>query len=539
MRTLRLMFLDNPFLVKALRARREGGRVYILPLLFAALGILGMGTAAEIARRYGELYTNLGYYMQTFDALYLTVLMGAALLIAITAASQSIVQEIVSGTLEFQRLTTLTVRQIVLGKAIGEPVTAYLVVFAAFPILVISTLLGGYALRYKLFAVLLTFTTIFVMACMGTIVPARSVEKAGKGMSPVAGGMFGFGWFIVPVVLTAQGDGVIGLLVGLVTPLPFVVELWLGDFFSRAVTVFGSWQVKINYVTPVAQVIFGLLGATIAARVLRRDERPPIHRVVGYVLAIVFAFACAALADSPRMRGGLLATGAMYPLTVMAATFVVFLMCVPARDGYARWIWRDSEKGTGWLRYLYEDRSPGWLALAVFTLVAVVALEVFYLQHGQWRSVHAATYWVTAGAALLCLVVYGAMAHGLSLAFGRAGFGAVVGVETVFLLLGPATELVLHGYVSESPAQWSPVSGASLPLVLSVVIDQLSDSLAATPQLPWRHLAVFISVRVLLFVLTVSFIIWWTKRRWRRILGKKRAMGVLPAEGPTVQAVGA
>ncbi len=527
MRTLHLMFIDNPFLIKALRARRHGGKIYLLPVLLVLLGLLGIGATFELARRFGELHSNFAYYMQTFDAIYLTAVMGTVLILAVTAASQGMVQEVVSGTLEFQRLTTLTVRQIVLGKAVGEPIVAYLVIFATFPILVITTLLGGYPLRYKLMAVLLSLTTTFCMACMATIIPVRSVEKSGKGWSPVAGLLFGFGWFLLPVVVAAQADGMIGFLVGLVLPLPFVVELWLGDLFSRSIALFGSVQVIIDFVTPFAQVLLGLLAATMAARLLRQDERPPIHRVVGYLIAVVLSIAYAALVRSPGIPTTL-ESSCVYPLGLSAMVLIVFLLSVPDRDGYKRWIWRDSEKETSILRYLYADRSPGWMALTVYAFIVAWASILFLVANPQWPAVYRQMYEVAAITGFLSLVAYGAVAHAVSLAFGRVAVATIVLCEVAFLVVGLGVEFVLHGYITDAPHDWNTLTGMSLPLFFAVLFDALRWTDAG--DIPWMHLSVFVVVRLALLVLAVAFIAWWTPRCWRRILVKKRSMGVLPEQ---------
>ena len=540
MNALRVLFLDNPFLVKAFRARRHGGKVYLVPVLFVVVALFGLGLTLELARRSGQLLNVLPTYLKYYDALYLTALLGITALMALSAVSQAIIEELSSGTLEFQRLTTLSMPQIVLGKAIGEPVSAYLLTFAAAPLLVITSLMGGYPLPYKLFGLLLCFTTIFVMACMGAIVPVRAVEKGKRAWSPLAGALLGFGWFLLPVVVATRCDGVAGLLFGLITPLPYVVEAWIGKFFSRSVLLAGGWEVTIDLITPVTQIIGGLLSVSVASRILRQDDRPPLNRAAAYVLAIVGgALQGAVLAGPPMTAFGGREASCLFPLVLGGWVLLLFVLSTPARDGYTRWIWRDSEKGCSFWRYAFADRSPGWWSLALLCLITAMLFVFVGFPYAENRSPLFLRYYLTACVVvLLTLVSYGAAAHVLSLTFGRGGLTVMVLFELVLLILGPTVEFLMRGAVDRPPSQWNLLAGGSLPMILVIMYD--SHSLAPAGAMPLAvpvgHFAVFLAVRLLVFGFAATAAVAYTRYRWQKIMAKKAAMGVIPGdEVPVLQ----
>src|SRR5207245_3089604 len=134
---MQLDFWNNPIVVSAFRVKYRRGGFSSGPatyLLILAAGGLG-----------------LQYYQDKlrvpWHQIYYPLLMGVQFLVsgvvASASTSSSLRSEVTHRTLDFQRIAALSPRQILLGKLLGEPATAYFLAIGTIPLAVWCFLSGA------------------------------------------------------------------------------------------------------------------------------------------------------------------------------------------------------------------------------------------------------------------------------------------------------------------------------------------------------------------------------------------------------------
>ncbi len=526
MRTLYWLFLNNPFLVKAIRARQRGGAIYWRSGLASLVALAGLVLVFDLARRM-DAWDELPSYLQTYDLVVFCAMFAIGALASCNILGSSMSQEIITGTLEFQRLTTLTLRQIVAGKLVGELASVYLFYLSVTPMLVLSSLFGGYPLGVKLFGLFQCLTTALLFGAAGANVPAKTVARTNKPMNPFLGLIIGFIWFLVPAAITQGCNGIVGLVFGMFTPIPYILALYYGDFFvGRTVQLFGR-SISIDLISPLFHLFFATLLVLIAARNLRQDERPPLARFPAYLLSIVILVIVLGVARSypplPYIREAYFFAPSVV-LTV--ACLLLFHLCTPRKDGLIRWLWRERERATP-LSYLFGDFSPPWATVLIFSLIygsglylitqsfvapAYHAPRIAYPEEHVW----AYTFTLIPGFVLACLFIHGcnrAMGYGIVL------LGAI---EILGLFIAGTIDYLRTGML-EAIAFWGPAAGLSWISMIGWFVDNRGGD-------PGPVMGVFLTSHALYATGACIFGFGVLRYHARQIRQKKQEMGVLPPE---------
>src|SRR5262245_52448020 len=156
---MNLDYWNHPLIVKAMRVKYRGGRLFTLAtsylLVLVAGGLIlyhyrGSLGAREWARMYFIGMVGLQFAISS--------------MMAIAATSSSMQTEVVSRTLDVQRIATISPRQILVGKAIGEPAGSYLLAIATIPLAILCCTLGGISLLEAALLYVTLATTTFMMA---------------------------------------------------------------------------------------------------------------------------------------------------------------------------------------------------------------------------------------------------------------------------------------------------------------------------------------------------------------------------------------
>src|SRR5262249_23132404 len=114
---------------------------------------------------------------------YLLALLGVqfavSALVAGSTTGTSMQTEVISQTLDFQRIATLSPAQILLGKLLGESALAYLLAIATIPLAVFCWTLGVVGL--SLDVLLLLYGNLFTITFLfGTLGLLQRLEPAGR-----------------------------------------------------------------------------------------------------------------------------------------------------------------------------------------------------------------------------------------------------------------------------------------------------------------------------------------------------------------------
>ena len=134
--------------------------------------------------------------------------------------------EVINRTLDFQRIATLSPRQILLGKLLGEPALAYLLAIATVPLAAYCWTLGvpGVSLGVLCLLYLNLASTTFLFGTLGLLQrlePGSSRARAGTGTA--LGSAIVLGFMTVPPLFAKAASllsvpwsaAAVGLLVGI------------------------------------------------------------------------------------------------------------------------------------------------------------------------------------------------------------------------------------------------------------------------------------------------------------------------------------
>ncbi|MCX7428601.1 MAG: hypothetical protein NTW96_23620 [Planctomycetia bacterium] len=309
---IRFDFWDNPIVVSAFRLKYRRGSPQILTCLYV-LGLVGLGVL---------LYHFQGPSIP-WARLYLVCILGIQFVIssiyALTATMASIKNEVVNRTLDFQRITTLSPRQILLGKLLGEPSGGYLLAVATVPLAMVAAMLGAASFTAVALLYLTLVTTGLMFGALGLLQPLEPPStKSGSGNRAGAGAA---GWVFLPLMIlpvlignaARLAQNPLGaMLAGAFTPILSLQGMAVGDPW-RHQAVF--WGVSIPYlvVTPWVQLAVAGLAFHMMARKMKNPLDPPLTKKQAYaVLLVADVVVAGTLYDPSRLIGGLVAQTGLF-----------------------------------------------------------------------------------------------------------------------------------------------------------------------------------------------------------------------------------
>ena len=237
-----LAFWNNPIVISAFRVRSRRGGLFTLTALYVLALSVG-GAVLEYFSPQLNISWARAYYL---------ILMGIqfflSCLIAVSETSSSIRNEVVNQTLDFQRLTALSPRQILLGKLLGEPALAYLLAVATVPLAVICWLGGGVPFDVMILMYLNLATTTLMFGAMGLVpaagTPQRQTGRGQRGRPRDIGGvcLFRSATIFFPALFSmgAMSKPWTTAVLGLATPVPLFQGIPRGDPWQPLVS--RSWN---------------------------------------------------------------------------------------------------------------------------------------------------------------------------------------------------------------------------------------------------------------------------------------------------------
>src|SRR5437667_4134842 len=161
---MRIDFWNNPMVVSAFRVKYRRGGLFNLTTVYLLILVAG----GCLLARYSDSL-KLGPWPRN----YLLTLLGSqfvvSALLAGNATATSVRAEVINRTLDFQRIAALRPRQILLGKLLGEPALAYLLLIATIPLAVWCWAVGVPGLSFLELVLLYVnlLTTTILLGTMG------------------------------------------------------------------------------------------------------------------------------------------------------------------------------------------------------------------------------------------------------------------------------------------------------------------------------------------------------------------------------------
>lgn len=292
------------------------------------------------------------------------------------ACVQSVAGERDRKTWDFQRTTSLTPAEILIGKLIGEPVLTYFLVLCLLPITVGAGLAGGITVRGLASGYLLLIVGSLFLGCCGLLL-STLLEGRSRGATMLLGLAL---YFSLGIGMTTAQSGFPGFAA--FSPLTGLMSLFNPDEPT-------FWQAPVLFGHPMPWVVLSLLlwitfGGWVVLIIIRNlkrdyDEIRPLSRWQAVACAAFLNFVFYALLNPVRFgtRDSEL-MGLMVGINGMIL-FAIGLATLTPQERLRVW-WRG--RGIGSATMFSEDGLPWpWLALSAITAYALMVWGTLAWDH--------------------------------------------------------------------------------------------------------------------------------------------------------------
>jgi hypothetical protein len=460
---MRLDFWNNPIVVSAFRVknRREFfGGVFNSTAIYILILVAGGAILARYNDKIG------GSWSRNYLLGLLTIQFIFSSLIAITSTSTSLRSEVNNRTLDYQRIATLSPRQILLGKLVGEPTFAWMLSMATVPLAVWCWILGvtGVSLSVLVLIYANLVTTIIVFGSLGLLqrVDTPAVRPAGVSRLTVLVALVPLA-FVPPLI--AAGAGPVQMppwaeaMVGLPTPIGVFFGIAQGNPWRFCLSFYGL-RIPLLLMTPLAQLAVAFLCFKTMERRLINPLNTSFRKGTAYlVLLVVDVLAGGVLLEPVPLGLPFSQRVAAFAVTHLAAGFLLLTLVTPWRESLESRVWRLRGRLPRFRDLWLGERSENRLALVTFCLIGVIGLVAgvvvpYGRQDGfaEVRDQQAILVSVLAILVLLTLSL-GTLYQWLGAVAGRTGMGLFV---TLALILIIPCHVVGYNYQVEGVLALAP-----------------------------------------------------------------------------------
>jgi hypothetical protein len=374
---MKVDFWNNPLVVSAFRVKYRRGGVFNLTTIYLLLLVAG----GAVLQYYNHLFGGL------WQRNYLMALLGlqffVSALAASTATGSSMRAEVLERTLDFQRIATLTPKQLLLGKLLGEPAIAYLLAIATIPLAAFCWIAGvpglSLGVLILLYVSLATSTILF-----GTLGLMQPVELPASKSAASGGGNWGWMLLVLALILAPASQSLLSspgsaALTGVLTPIPALVGLFHANPWEYCLSMYGL-QIPFLLVTPVLQLALAFLLFQVMARRILNPLNTSLGKPTAYaVLLGVDSLVAGVLAEPTPLGMPIVRRCAVFCLSHLVLSYLLLGSITPSRDALSSWVWRFRGRSP-WLRGLWlGDRTENGLALVTFCLMGGAGLCLFVL----------------------------------------------------------------------------------------------------------------------------------------------------------------
>jgi hypothetical protein len=334
-----LDFWNNPIVVSAFRLRyRKNNPMHVLtgyPLLLLLVGLAVPYYLPHSARD----WPRIGFY----------ILIGLQLLIsgifAGAATSASMKAEVAKQTLDFQRISCLSPRQILLGKLLGESAFAFLLAVSTLPLGVLCMALGGVSPEFLGAAYLNLMTHTLMCGALGLVVALEMRNNKVQG-----GGLWG---------------------------LALLLEWQAGSGLAVALARNSEWVIPILLALPLVHLLFAFLAFHIMERRLESPLNPALSKLSSYVLLVLADLLAAGWLLYFRPTLGTRA--AIFCVAHLIAGLALLFCVTPWRETLKSWVWRFRGRVPWWRDSLLGNRADNSMVVLSYCLIGLAGLGLFVL----------------------------------------------------------------------------------------------------------------------------------------------------------------
>ncbi len=376
-------FWNNPLVVSAMRLKYRRSSPGLVTGVYL-LALVSFGFALDHYRATITMPLGLVFLVTMFSIQF--ILSGA---IAMFSVSTSMNAEIANRTLDFQRIVSLSPREILLGKMLGEPALSYFLLVATVPFAILCWATGSSDVVSMVWFYINLMTFTLMCSAIGVLNKLSPAAKtAGKQGGAAGWAIFAFAW--VPMILInsvrMQPDSWPAIAINLITPIGSLIELTEGNPW-QAYVAFWDYRVVSLHLAPLVQLAVTMFAVLAMERRLKNPLDPPCSRKVAYVTLVLLEFAFAGILYSHRVAG--ISTDQLFfqfGLGHVVLCLVLMMLSAPSRAGLMTWVWRrrDREQGHG-AAYL-NNRSMINGELAIFCCLGAAVLLVGFVMPVRLNS---------------------------------------------------------------------------------------------------------------------------------------------------------
>jgi hypothetical protein len=284
------------------------------------------------------------------------------------ACVQSVSGERDRKTWDFQRATSLTSSEFLVGKLIGEPILTYFLVLCLLPFTVMGGLVGGISLSGLVSAYLLMLGGSLFLGVCGVFL-STLIESGSRGITLLIGLAM---YFMTAGAMGMTNSGFPGLAA--FSPLSGIMGMYSPNepTFHRLPTLFGK-PVPWLLLSLLLWVTFGSWIVLMLVRNLKRDydEIRPLSRWQAVGCAAFLNFVLYAMVNPARF--GQAGSHELMSLMIGVNGLILFaigLATLTPQERLRVW-WR--QRASGSMAMFSEDGLPWpWLALSAVTAYALI-----------------------------------------------------------------------------------------------------------------------------------------------------------------------
>jgi hypothetical protein len=470
-----LAFWNNPIVVSAFRVKYRRG-----PFSSTAMYVLVLAMGGALLHYYRD--KTGGYWPHNCFIALIGLQFVVSGLGAVSATSASIKAEVINRTLDFQRIATLSPRDILLGKLFGEPAQSYLLAIATIPLGFLCYLwqgvtLDGLALMYVQLA-----STTLMMGALGLVTRLDATGRSRSGRNPE---WMPFTFAIIlligsPVVMASGGTALSlpgpAAILGLLTPLPSYYGLVKDDLWTYGLAFFGK-EIPFVLVTPVSQLLIAFVCFRCMVRQLHNPLNAPMSRGMAYLVILVVDILTAGVLFDPSPSVLSLQTKiAAFALVHLCIGLLLTFTLTPWRESLHSWVWRFRGRGKRLMDLWFGNRSVNGLALATLAAIGVVdsLLLIVLPEVGRVGAGALANDWPVlvnvSVTGVLVLLTFGTLYQWFAFLAGRG----TIGLTLTFITLTVALPHIL-GYNYE--IEWLLILSPSLHFGRWLFAPQLPSNL--------------------------------------------------------------
>ena len=439
---MNLDYWNQPLILKAMRVKYRGGRLFTL-----ASGYLMILLAGGMALYYYRQAMGIRDWARVYFVAMISLQFAISAMIALGATASSMQAEVSSRTLDFQRIAALSPLQILVGKAVGEPASSYLLALSTLPVAVLCAAMGSVPLDTLFFMYLTLATSTFMMASVGL---QHSLDPNAK--STQAGGLAGALFLItfiassLPLRFGPKGGfyELIAAGVGLFTPILSLKGLVFDNSsIWSAKMPFFDWEIPYVLLTPLAQAGVAALAIGFMTRRLTQPLLTSASKLQGYVVLFGLDLVWAAFVYNAHALGsGLTAPAVRFAMghTILALLFMGRM--TPGRESFLSWAWRLRGRRSLLADMLIGERTLNFVAILICSSIGLVVflgaiavplaiLRPHLVSQTNWMAIA-----LSAVLSSLVVVCYGLIYQCFCVAMNK-GAGVLLFVCGLLFTLGP------------------------------------------------------------------------------------------------------